>query len=472
MQVRQLIAKLRQNTSSRRDSLRRCGLVAVSLMMVGGQSIDANAENWPQFRGPNVNGVAESSHPTRWSESENVAWVVSLKGEGWSCPVVWDNQVFLTEAVPMATEGNAEASKPEEYRGGGGTRRDDLTRTTYQWQVVSIDAQSGEELWRKTARSGRPVMPRHSSNTYATETPITDGKRVYAYFGMMGVFCYDLQGELIWKKDLGSYPMRAGWGTSSSPILFDQKLFVQVDNEQESFLVALDAASGDELWRVARDERSQYSSPIIWKNSLRNELIVGGMVYRSYDPNTGDVLWQLDMEKGRSSATPLASGDRLYVGTEFRNRGGADDGGGFLFSIKPGGTGDLSLPEGETESEFIQWKLERSGIQMASPVIANNHLYLLERRSGIVHCIDAANGEKKYQKRIPGARAFWASPWVQDDTVYCIDTGGTAFALEGGADFKVLGENEIDELTWSTPAVADGSLYLRTATRLFCIRKP
>ena len=361
MKVWQLIEKLRQNTSSRRGSFRRCGLVAMSLLMAASQGIDANAENWPQFRGPNLDGVAGSTHPTRWSESENVAWVVSLNGEGWSCPVVWNNQVFLTEAVPMATEGNAEASKPEEYRGGGGTRRDDLTRTNYQWQVVSIDALSGKELWRKTARSGRPVMPRHSSNTYATETPITDGKRVYAYFGMMGVYCYDLQGELIWKKDLGSYPMRAGWGTSSSPILFDQKLFVQVDNEQESFLVALDAASGDELWKVARDERSQYSSPIIWQNSLRNELIVGGMVYRSYDPNTGEVLWQLDMEKGRSSATPLASGDRLYVGTEFRNRGGADDGGGFLFSIKPGGTGDLSLPESRDRERIHRMEARKIG---------------------------------------------------------------------------------------------------------------
>ena len=153
------------------------------------------------------------------------------------------------------------------------------------------------------------------------------------------------------------------------------------------------------------------------------------MVYRSYDPDTGNLLWQLDMEKGRSSATPLARGDRLYVGTELRNRGGADDGGGFLFAIKPGGSGDLSMKGGETESEFVAWKVARSGIQMASPVICQGHLYLLERRSGMVHCIDAATGEKVYQQRIPGARAFWASPWVQDGKVFCVDTSGTTFVL-------------------------------------------
>ena len=428
------------------------------------------AENWPQFRGAKLNGVAESSHPIRWSQEENVAWTLEMKGEGWSCPIVWGNQVFLTEAVPVETAKEGVDSKPEEYRGGGGSRRDDLTIRTYRWQVVSVDAQTGSELWRETAREGQPVMPRHSSNTYATETPITDGKRVYAYFGMMGIYCYDLQGNLIWKKDLGSYPMRAGWGTASSPVLFDDKLFLQVDNEQQSFLVALDTSTGDEVWRVDREEKSQYSSPFIWQNSQRNELIVGGMIYRSYDPDSGSLLWQLDMDKGRSSATPLASGDRLFVGTELRNRGGADDGGGFLFAIKPGGKGDITIGPDETESEFIDWKLDRSGIQMASPVVCQGHLYLLERRSGTVHCIDASTGRKVYQKRISGARAFWASPWVHDDKLYCLDTGGTTYVLSGGSEYELLRKNRIDELTWSTPAISGNALFLRTATKLFCIK--
>jgi outer membrane protein assembly factor BamB len=220
---------------------------------------------------------------------------------------------------------------------------------------------------------------------------------------------------------------------------------------------------------VDRDEKSQYSSPIIWRNSQRNELIAGGTRYRSYDPDTGKLLWELDMEMGRSSATPLAVGDRLYVGTELRNRGGADDGGGFLFSIKPGGKGDISPPQDSIQSQFVAWKIARSGIQMASPVICDGNLYLLERSSGVVHCVDAETGDSVYRSRIPRARAFWASPWTNGDKVFCVDTGGTTHVLSSGNILRVLGSNEIDEQTWSTPAIADGAVFFRTASRLYRI---
>ena len=428
----------------------------------------AAADQWTQFRGNRMDGTAQSEHPDHWDESTNVRWSIDVPGEGWSCPVIWDDRLFLTAAVPVELEGQSSAG-PQDYEGGGGTRRDDLTKVTFRWQVICLDAKTGTERWRKTAREGRPTMPRHSSNTYATETPITDGKRVYAYFGMTGLYCYDMEGKQLWQRELGSYEMRAGWGTSSSPVLFDEKLFVQVDNEENSFLVAIDAKTGQEVWRVSRDEKSQYSSPIVWQNSVRNELIVGGLYYRSYDPDTGELLWQLDMEKGRSSATPLAVGDRLFVGTEFRNRGGADDGGGFLFAVKPGGSGDISPPEGESSSEFVEWKLDRSGIEMASPVLCEGHLYLLERGSGVVHCINADTGEVVYRTRIPSARAFWASPWVSGDRVFCVDSGGTTHVLAGGDEFRVLGTNEIDEQTWASPAVANGAVYFRTASRLYCL---
>ncbi len=276
-------------------------------LLISGFSTPSWAENWTQFRGTNVDGVASSVCPTSWSDTENVRWKVEIAGEGWSQPITWGEKVFVTTAVPTEPT-QATNSKPEEYQGGGGRRRDDLVSTIYQYLVICLDANSGAELWRTVARESRPPIPRHSTNTYATETPITDGERVYAYFGMSGVYCLDLNGAMLWKKDLGVFEMRAGWGTSSSPVLFDGKLFLQVDNEQQSFLVALDAKSGDEIWRVNRDEKSQYSTPMIWQNSQRNELILGGTFYRSYDPETGALLWQLDMAKGRSSATPVAKG--------------------------------------------------------------------------------------------------------------------------------------------------------------------
>jgi outer membrane protein assembly factor BamB len=402
-----------------------------------------------------------------WDSSTNVRWKTPIVGEGWSCPVVWGDSVFLTTAIPVDRDTNS--SQPEPYRGGGGRQRSDLVYAEYRWELICLDTPTGKMRWRQVARQGNPTIPRHSSNSYATETPVTDGTRVFAYFGMMGLYCYDMAGKLCWRRDLGAYETRAGWGTASSPLLFEGKLFLQIDNQQQSFLVALEAGTGDELWRVKRDEVTQYSTPIIWRNSQRNELVAGGEVTRSYDPATGKLLWRLDMAKGRSSATPLATGDRLYVGTEFRNRGGPDDGGGFLFAVKPGGSGDITPLEDAGSSEFIAWRTAESGIQMASPVLCKGHIYLLERRLNIVNCIDAETGEKVYRSRIPGSRAFWASPWTCGDCIYCLDDAGTTFVLASGPEFRVLRQNVIDERAWSTPAVASGALFLRTIDNLFCI---
>ena len=333
------------------------------------------------------------------------------------------SRFFLTAAVlQRPPQGStAEAAQPQPYAGGGGWRRSDLTKAIYSWEVLCVDTRGGKLLWRRVAREGFPPTPRHSSNTYATETPVTDGERVYAYFGMNGLFCFDFRGNLLWDKDLGNYETRAGWGTASSPVLHRGNLYLQIDNQEKSFLTALDAKTGRELWRVDRDEVTQYSSPIIWKNSLRAELVVGGMVYRSYEPASGELLWQLDMAKGRSSATPLAVGDRLFVGTEFRNRGGPDDGGGCLFAIKAGGAGDITPSRDADSGEYVAWKIARSGIQMASPVYCAGHLYLLERRAGILHCIHAETGVTAYRSRVSGARAFWASPWTDQERVFCLD---------------------------------------------------
>lgn len=443
--------------------------IMVTVVLTAGILVnDSFAEQWSQFRGLHMDGRASSDFPESWSSSENVKWKIPVQGEGWSCPVVWNDKVFLTSAVRTDQE-EGEENKPAPYRGGGGQSRSDLVEATYQWDVICLDTKTGKELWKKTARTGHPTIARHGTNTYATETPVTDGKNVYAYFGMNGLFCYDMEGNQKWKKDLGVYEMRAGWGTSSSPVLFEGKLFLQIDNEEQSFLIALDAGTGDELWKKNRDEPSQYSTPIIWQNSKRNELVTGGEVSRSYDPATGDLLWELNMEKGRSCATPLTVGDRLYIGTEFRNRGRSDDGGGFLFSIKPGGSGDITLKQGESSSDIIEWKLAQCGIQMASPCFCDGYIYLFERRRGLLHCVDARTGTIAYRTRVSGARAFWSSPWTDGEKIYCIDDSGTTFVFASGPEFKILDRNVIEEQVWSTPAIAESTLYIRTVDHLYSI---
>lgn len=430
------------------------------------------SQNYPQFRGENADALSPQPLPTTWSdidsEQTNIRWKISIPGEGWSQPIVWENRLYLTAAVPASKADQAKAG-PEAHSGGYGRDRRDLVNVAYKYQVFCLDADTGSKVWERTVKLGKPPIPRHSTNTYATETPITDGKQIYAYFGMNGVHCLDMNGNIVWQKELGVYEMRAGWGTSSSPAILDERLFVQVDNEQQSFLTALNTRTGDELWRVNRSEASQYSSPLVWKNSVRNELIVGGMVYRSYDPATGKLLWQLDMNKGRSSATPIAFNDRLYVGNEFRNRGGADDGGGRLYRIKPGGSGDITPPNNAMKSEFIDWRMDKSGIQMASPTLLAGNLYFFERRRGLVRCVDAETGRLEYESRVSRAGAFWASPWSDGQHLFAMDSTGNTHVIAPGDKFKVVAYNKLAQHAWGTPAIANGRIYLRTAKNLYCI---
>jgi outer membrane protein assembly factor BamB len=231
-------------------------------------------QNWPQFRGPEENGVVAASVPAEWSLQKHVAWKVPLPGVGWSQPVVWSGKVFLTTAVsPEQKKPN-----PKDMSPGGSFGLSFLLGPSnrppnrqYQWKVLCLDAPTGEILWEQTARQGRPNIPVHLNNTYATETPATDGERLIAYFGMNGVYCYDLAGKLLWSKELGSYPTQFDWGPASSPVMYGDAVYVQCDNEKSSFLVALDKRTGEEMWRAERDERTNWSSPYLWKNKQRTD---------------------------------------------------------------------------------------------------------------------------------------------------------------------------------------------------------
>jgi outer membrane protein assembly factor BamB len=383
-------------------------------------------------------------------------------------------------------------------RGGfGGGRPPDVV---YRWEVYCLDRATGKVIWKQRALEGKPRIAIQQSNTYATETPVTDGERVYAYFGMHGLFCYDFAGKLLWKKDFGAYPTSMGHGPASSPVLDGERLFLQIDNEENSFLVALNARTGDELWRVSRDERTNHSSPIVWKNKLRTELIACGQRVRSYDPATGKVLWELSMG-GQCKATPVGDSEMLYVGSSGgpgggvfgggpggfggdeppgdepggpggRRRGGRGNGGGAggFFAVRAGASDDISLKQGETSSAGVAWSQPRNGPEMSSPLVYEGYVYVLRQNAGMVSCYDAKTGKQVYRERIPRAASFWASPWACDGKVFCLDDSGTTHILQAGPVFKVLGKNSINEMCWSSAAVADGSVFLRSVDHLFCIK--
>jgi len=441
--------------------LRHSAVVLIVILTVACQM--SQAGNWMQFRGPKGDAVVHEAIPTEWDADTNIRWKKGLAGEGWSAPVVWEDRIYLTEAV-MTAKPTGPEPPPRRLPDGRRRRRNNLGTARFRWEVKCLDAKSGDVIWTRTTREGKPPQGRHLQNSYATETPVTDGQHVYAYFGMNGLYCFDMDGNPVWNKDLGNFEMRHDWGTASSPILFDGLLYLQIDSQEQSFVVALDAATGDEVWRTDRDEPSHYSSPIVWKNSVRTEIVTCGRSARSYDASTGKLLWEMFLEGGRSSATPLAVGDRVFIGSEVRNRGGDDDGGGYLFAVGAGASGNIT-----TDSEYVIWTRPKSGLQMASPVLCEGHLYVFERRRGVLHCINAETGEMVYEKRVRGARAFWSSPWVHKDRVYCIDDDGVTHVFQGGSEYQVVRTNRLNEQVWSTPAFGDGSLFVRTTKALYCI---
>jgi outer membrane protein assembly factor BamB len=321
-------------------------------------------------------------------------------------------------------------------------------------------------LWKQLAAEKKPTISTHRTNTYASETPVTDGQRVYAYFGMTGVYAYDMEGKLAWSKDLGSYSMRNGWGTGSSPALDAERLYIQCDNEDKSFLVALDKKTGAEVWRAPRsNEGSSWSTPYLWKNKVRTELVAVGRTVRGYDPATGKVLWELGGVEGRVAATPVGDEAHLYVGT-----GGGQSGGGPLFAIKAGASGDITLKDDQSSGEGVAWSAQRSGPSMPSPLLFKGHLYVLDQR-GTLACYDAATGKQAYRERLPDARQFAASPWAYDGKLFCLDEEGQTHVVQTGAEFKVLAKNPVGETCWASPAIAQGALFLRGAEHLFCIKQ-
>lgn len=443
------------------------------------------ADGWPQFRGPGSSGISlDENLPHEWGTERNVRWKVPIPGSGWSSPIVWGNKVFITTAVSTEPVGETAASReggrasgqrqgerggrPQSQgrpRGGGGP-----PSTVYRWEVHCLQLDTGETLWRQVAHEDRPRNRTHRSNTYASETPVTDGERIYAYFGLVGLFCYDLSGNLLWKKDTGEYPMQSNWGTSSSPVLHEDSIFLQIDHEADSFLLALDKKTGKEQWRLPRDEGSNWSTPVIWKNSKRTELVTTGMVTRSYDPKTGKLLWSLNMGGGRSSSSAAGDNDLLYLGTEGRGRPGSESTGGTLFAVKAGASGDVTPEPGVLSSAGVSWSRPGAGPAMASPLVYEGYVYILDRRRGAVSCYDAKTGAIAYQdQRLDGARAFWASPWGNKGKIFCLDETGSVYVLAPGPELKVLSRNTLSEKFWASPAMTRGAILLRGVNHVYCV---
>lgn len=417
---------------------------------------------WPQFRGPNARGVGEGTDlPDRWSDKKNVAWKRDLPGTGWSSPIVWGTRVFLTTAI---NAGESEEPTKGLYLGG---ERLLPPATPHQWKVYCLDLETGDVLWARQVHEGQPATAIHVKNSYASETPVTDGERVYCYFGNLGIVAFDFDGREVWKVSLPPHPTRLNWGMAASPALHGERIYLVNDNEEDSYLLCLDAKTGDEIWRVARDEKSNWATPFVWENGQRTEIVTPGSgLVRSYDLN-GKLLWSLRGMSGITIATPYQYEDLLMISSGYVNELFRP-----IYGVRPGADGDISLLPGQTSNEFIAWCQPTAAPYNPTTLVFDDRMYVLYDR-GFIACFNPRDGKEIYDmQRLPNGRAFTSSPWAYDGKVFCLNEDGVTFVLKAGDEFELLHTNTLadDDMAMATPALVGDRLLIRTSARLYCIR--
>jgi outer membrane protein assembly factor BamB len=421
----------------------------------------ATEGNWPQFRGPGARGVAEdAAPPDTWSDSNYVAWLRDIPGRGWSSPVVWDGRAFLTTAV---SAGSVEEARKGLYFGGDRAAPPD---DEHVWLVLCLDLDSGEVLWEREVHRGVPQWPLHIKNSYASETPVTDGERVYAYFGNVGMFCFDLDGNPQWERRWPVYRTRLNWGTAASPVLHGNRLYVVNDNEEQSYLEALDKATGDTVWRVERAEKSNWATPFVWENEQRTEIITPGTgKTRAYDLE-GNLLYEFGGSSSITIATPYTAHGLLYVSSGY-----ILDERKPLWAIRPGASGDISLAADATSSDSIAWCGKMAAPYNPTTIVYGDLLYVLLDR-GFLACYDARTGRVVYEpQRLGRGSAYTVSPWAYDGRIFCMSEYGETCVVRAGSEFEVLHTNSLatDDMCMATPAIAGNRLLIRTDSRLYCI---
>lgn len=400
--------------------------------------------------------------PDRWSDTENVAWKVPVPGRGWSSPIAWGDRVFVTTVV-----GGEETETPKKglYMGG---ERPDTPSSEYQWKLLCLDLLTGKVRWERIVHRGEPSGPKHSKNSYSSETPVTDGERVYAYFGGVGVFCFDMEGQPMWSKELEPHATRMGWGTAASPVLHGDRLYLVNDNEEKSYLLALNKRTGKEVWRKDRDEKSNWSTPFVWDNEKRTEIITPGTgKVRAYDLD-GKLLWWFKGMSGITIATPYADNGLLYISSGFvasKQRP--------LYAIRPGASGDISLAKDETRNSAIAWSYPAAGPYNPTTLVYQGRLYVLYDR-GMIAAFDAKTGKRLYEpQKLPEGKHFTASPWAYNGRIFCLNEDGVTFVVRAGEKFELLGTNKLgdDDMCMASPAMVGDRLLIRTSGQLYCLRK-
>jgi outer membrane protein assembly factor BamB len=415
-------------------------------------------DQWPSMRGPNGDGTApKADPPLEWSETKNIKWKVGIPGAGSATPAVWGSRIFVLTAIDTKKEPAGGAPKPAPGEPGLSTPS---PGTIHRFEVICLDRATGKTLWTRTAAEAVPHEGHHPSHGYASASPVTDGKLLVASFGSQGIYAYDLDGALKWKRDLGKMTIKIGFGEGISPVLYGGLVIVNRDHEGDSFIVGLDAATGEEKWRQARDEKTTWATPYIVEQEGRAQAVVNGTKRtRSYDPATGALLWECGGQGLNAIAMPVSRDGLVYCMTGYK--------GYQLFAIRLDSKGDV------TGGPQVAWKRSDAAPYVASPLIVENLIYYTKERQGILSCTDAATGEPKYgPERLPGIDTIYASLAGAAGKVFIVGREGTTLVIKQGPKFEVLASNTLDEGVDASPVLLGKELYLRGSKSLYRIEAP
>lgn len=436
--------------------------VVLLLLVLVFLTVTLRAQNWPSFRGENALGVADKAFPpTTWDagSSKNIRWKTAIPGLAHSSPVVWGDRLFITTAV-------GHDPNPVFRHGLYGDVDSAKDLVEHEWKLYCLDKNTGQILWERTAHRGVPKIKRHIKNTHASSTPVTDGKHVAAFFGSEGLYCYDFDGKLLWKQDLGVldagwfYDPDYQWGTASSPIIFDNLVIIQCDSQKNSFIAAFDLKTGRQVWRTAREEIPSWGTPTVFRHGPLVELVTNGSRFiRGYDPKTGQELWRLANSSEITAPTPFFAQDLIFFTAGYRpNRP--------IYAIRPGARGDISLKSNESVNEYVAWSRMQGGPYMPTPIVYGDYLYTCANH-GVLTCYNAATGEQIYQQRI-GDRggAYSASPVAADGKLYFTSEDGEIFVVKAGAKYELLSVNPLNEVCMATPAISQGMIFIRTRNHI------
>lgn len=439
-------------------------LFLLQLSIINGQ-VDISRQ-WPGYRGYMISGVLDNANlplDFNFGTGTNIKWKVAVPGLGLSSPVIWDNKLFITTAV---SKSDNSGFKPGIY-GDVGSVND---ASVHEWKVMCYDKNTGRLIWERTSYTGIPAIKRHPKSSHANPSVATDGRHVVAFFGSEGLYCYDMNGNLLWKKDFGILKSvfftmpEAQWEFASSPIIYNGRVVIQCDVLENSFIAAYDADSGREIWKTSRDEYPGWCTPNIYMSNGKVCIAVNGYKHRGgYDFETGKEIWRMAGGGDIQIPSPVIGKDLIF----FNSAHGRSSP---VMAVRTGASGDITLKEDETSNSYVQWSKPRGGSYIHTMLLYRNRLYNVNW-NGLVNCYDPETGNEIYSGKLGRTNSFTASPIASDGRIYIVDEEGNIFIISDGDTFRVLAEIPMGENCTTAPSITDGMIYFRTQGHLYAVGK-